>query len=829
MLSIELLGHCKVTYRRRALTLANAPRLQSLLAYLLFHRHQPIRRVQLSSLWWPDSSDARAAGNLRRLLHRLRKWLPASEFFLQVTPHHLQWTNEHPYVLDVDSFSEQLQRGELDGLEVAVGLYHGDLLPDCQDDWLSAHRARLREAYTQAQTQRLEAWKALGQWHKAISIAEELLQHEPYLDEVFRGLIQLHWHVGDRQAARLAYQRYSQILQEELGLVSVPPLSELLEHSLLHHTRREEPSVVSAPLAPLSLRFSQLTPQAQGLLWLMSIAGQQVPLELFHRAAAQLSTLAVLPREPSEATEALRSLVQQLKLNPSPRTALFAWLCEGLNGQFLVEYEPGIFGFVEESTQEWLVHRMSGAEQSALHLVVVEAWEQLANEGELIEPALLAWHWERAGDRQRAAQWYHKAAQAAVKRQHLQEAYSFYKAQLRLQPENTLEAVRSRLALGRDVLLVLGRYDEAHEELALCLTFAEALGEFQLLAKVSFAMGSLLHRKGDLPGAEALQRDAIQIFREAESRHDEVHALCEMAAMSSEQSDYTYALSLYQEAASLALAHELPELRGRALGGMATIAFVTGQYIQAMELYEKALQVYGQNSSLANESRTLNNLCVLYMEQGLLEQAEHFGRRSLHLRRQRGDQAGQGTALNNLAAIQWHRGNHHEALRLYREALSLWQNLDYPRGKGHTLNNIGGIESDLGEVSQALQTLSEALRCAKESNDRRLVAYNYLFTAICHRRAGSYTQAAETLDEAERCFITIEASSELVRCLCERGFLALALQQEAGPFLQSAQEQYPCTLPHTSQLGRLLLQLQEAIEARQKGSHLVHGAVAAIM
>lgn len=824
MLSVELLGHCKVTYRRQVLTLSHAPRLQSLLAYLLFHRQQPVRRAQLSSLWWPDVPDARAAGNLRRLLHRLRQWLPASERFLHIDRHHLQWSGSHPFVCDVDSFSAQLQRGDLDGWEAAVGLYRGELLPDCQDEWLTAHRTRLREAYAQAQEQRLSSWMALGEWHKAIAIAKELLQSEPYLDEIHHKFIQLQWHVGHQQAARMAYQHYRQTLQEELAITPSFSLRDILEETpIVRSSPHTDLFAESEPSIPISLRLSRLSPEARGLLWLMSIAGQQVPLALFHHAVPKLSALSSLSADSSEAMEALHSLAKQIERSPSPRTSLFAWLCEGLNGHVVVESQPGVFGFSEENVQSWLTEQMTGAEQSALHLIVAESWEYLAAQGEAIGLSLLAWHWEQAGEWDKAASWYHKAAEFAVEQQHLQDAYTFYRAHLRLQPEMTLETISSRLALGRDVLLVLGRYDEAHEELALCLDFAESFGESQLLARASFAMGSLLHRKGDLPGADALQQEAIKMFRVAATRQDEGHALCEMAAMASEQSRYAYALSLYEEAAGLASTHEFSELHGRALGGMATIAFVTGKYKQAMELYEKALQVYGQNSSLANEIRTLNNLCVLYMEQGLLEQAEQFGRRSLHLRQQRGDQAGQGTAFNNLAAIQWHLGHHQEALRLYREALSLWQHLDYPRGKGHTLNNIGGIECDLGLFSQALDTLTEALRCATESDDRRLVAYNYLFTAICHRRAGAYAQSADILDKAEHGFLSIDASSELVRCLCERGFLALAYHQDAEPFLVRAQEQYPSTLPKESLLGRVLMRLQRAVLARDEGKRLLHG------
>src|SRR5437899_4017752 len=72
-------------------TTVTVPRLQSLLAYLLLHRDAPQDRSHLAFLLWPDSTEAQAHTNLRKLLYQLRQSLPDADHFIQADNHILQW------------------------------------------------------------------------------------------------------------------------------------------------------------------------------------------------------------------------------------------------------------------------------------------------------------------------------------------------------------------------------------------------------------------------------------------------------------------------------------------------------------------------------------------------------------------------------------------------------------------------------------------------------------------------------------------------------------------------------------------------------------------
>ena len=108
VLRVHLLGEFRLYHGDQSVTTLNRARLQSLLAYLVLHRHAPQLRSHLASLFWPDTSEAQARTNLRNLLHALRHALPLADRYLQVTPQALQWRPDAPCTVDVADLHDAL-------------------------------------------------------------------------------------------------------------------------------------------------------------------------------------------------------------------------------------------------------------------------------------------------------------------------------------------------------------------------------------------------------------------------------------------------------------------------------------------------------------------------------------------------------------------------------------------------------------------------------------------------------------------------------------------------------------------------------------------------
>src|SRR5436305_7866314 len=109
-LHIHLLGDFLLVSGDTPVTTVNVARLQSLLAYLVLHRTAPQARSHLAFLLWPDSTEAQAYSNLRKLLTQLRQALPFANHFVYAVRQSLQWqpNPEVACMIDVEDFEQAL-------------------------------------------------------------------------------------------------------------------------------------------------------------------------------------------------------------------------------------------------------------------------------------------------------------------------------------------------------------------------------------------------------------------------------------------------------------------------------------------------------------------------------------------------------------------------------------------------------------------------------------------------------------------------------------------------------------------------------------------------
>jgi len=258
-LHIHLLGDFYLVYDSTPVTSVNTARLQSLLAYLVLHRNAPQLRHHLAFLFWPDSTEAQAHTNLRNLLHLLRQALPDADRFLYADSQTLQWWADTPFTLDVADFESALAQAERaeqardqamvrKALEEAVGLYRGDLLPSCYDDWILPERERLRQAFTETLEGLIRLLEGQRHYRAAIGHAQHLLRHDPLHEAAYRRLMRLHALVGDRAGALRAYHTCATVLQRELAVEPSSATRELYERLL-----RTDALPVPSPAPPAGL------------------------------------------------------------------------------------------------------------------------------------------------------------------------------------------------------------------------------------------------------------------------------------------------------------------------------------------------------------------------------------------------------------------------------------------------------------------------------------------------------------------------------------------------------------------------------------------------
>lgn len=281
-LYIRLLGDFQLTYADQPVLTVNQARVQSLLAYLLLHRHAPQARPHLAFTFWPDVSEAQARNNLRQMLHQLRHALPDATQFLQTDANTVQWVTTSPFHLDVAAFEAAARQADhvarsaaRDSLQTALACYGGELLPGCYDDWIAPERERLRRQAQHLCQQLIQQLEADREYVAALTVAQRLRQLDPLDETTYVSLMRLHALNQDRAGALHAYQECVTILQRELA---VEPGEEL--QTLYKRLRRvERQSTTSAPLTPPSdlLPLIGRQPEWERLRTLWQQAGRGQP------------------------------------------------------------------------------------------------------------------------------------------------------------------------------------------------------------------------------------------------------------------------------------------------------------------------------------------------------------------------------------------------------------------------------------------------------------------------------------------------------------------------------------------------------------------------
>ncbi len=261
-LHVRLLGDFSLVYDHAPVTGINAARLQSLLAFLLLHRHTPQSREHLAFLFWPDSVETQALNNLRKALHHLRRQLPDADLCIQADAKTVQWMPNAPFTLDISAFEQELdsarrsrEHGDSSALRAhltsAASVYLGDLLPGCYDDWIVPKREQLRDQFLTALSQLTSLLEDQEEYAAAIQFANQCLRHDPLSEPAYRHLMQLHMSNGDTGSALRVYHTCVTMLQRELG---VPP-SELTRQIYARLLNSNKLSAPSPELLPSSTRL----------------------------------------------------------------------------------------------------------------------------------------------------------------------------------------------------------------------------------------------------------------------------------------------------------------------------------------------------------------------------------------------------------------------------------------------------------------------------------------------------------------------------------------------------------------------------------------------
>lgn len=366
---------------------------------------------------------------------------------------------------------------------------------------------------------------------------------------------------------------------------------------------------------------------------------------------------------------------------------------------------------LREVTYETVLKRLRPLYHAQVAAWLVERSGERAGE----YAALIAEHWEQAGEMEKASEWYGRAGKQAAEAFAPETAVGYYRKALELAQTCQLPETRQVSwyeGLGA-ALHARARYAEAVEAYTAMGAAAEAAGGVVAQARALYRLAWLQEALGDFHAAlesseraERLAASAGEVGREACA-----YALHYRGWTLFRLGDTAGALTLAKQA--LALSTELGE---------------AGQHVQA---------------------RSLNLLGVTLMMLGHFEQAERHQEQALALHRALGDRRSVGTMLNNLGETAYRRGDYATAATRYQEALIIAREVGHRDCEMLYLNNLCGTRVRRGDYAAAEADLRKVIGMAGTASWFALSETYRFLAEVCLGQS----RTAEAWEAAQRALV----------------------------------------------------------------------------
>jgi DNA-binding SARP family transcriptional activator len=244
---VEFLGRTRVFSNGLEVTLTRQS--VSFLAYLALFREVDHPREVLIEQFWSSCEPARGRSCLGTALSRLRKTLQVEGTnWLELSPRgEPRISPVAPIRFDIVEFEagivpalavvdSKLEPALLDRLNAGLAHYRGDLLLGWYDNWVLTERERLRLLCLRGYRRLMEHHAATGDLENALAAGQSALRIEPLQELIQQRVIELYGVSGQRAAAIRQYNRFSEMLKDELGISPSKAT-----RSLIERIRTEQP------------------------------------------------------------------------------------------------------------------------------------------------------------------------------------------------------------------------------------------------------------------------------------------------------------------------------------------------------------------------------------------------------------------------------------------------------------------------------------------------------------------------------------------------------------------------------------------------------------
>lgn len=468
-------------------------------------------------------------------------------------------------------------------------------------------------------------------------------------------------------------------------------------------------------------RIDRLTEDARQALEIAAVIGRRFQRQVLGglvEVEARLDTwLAQLERN---------DLIRQAELDPQP-----------------------VYAFPDALVQEVAYDSLLVQRRQEFHRRIGETLEQILAGRLEQECELLAHHFSRSNDREKAMRYLDMAGR---------------KAQQEFANETALEHDSQLLDL-------LAREEATWQE------------RFDVLARRQQVYG-LVGRPEDR------QADLESMLALAEAHGDDARrsdALNELADLYLWTGQYTAAEEAAREALALKSALDDPGGRAAALHHLGVLDYYRGNYAAARSALEEAVRLRQETGDVGASAWSLMYLGMIHFFQGDYGQADEHHRQALQVAQDRQDWFQQGIHLTNAARVGLRLGEYESALEQFERSLEMKHRVGDRTGQGFSLFYLGLTHTYLERYEQAQQALDASLELRQQIQDERGIGYSLHGLGLVALGQARPQEAEDYFRRAYARHTELGLKAEAIASLSFLG-QALLAQDEASAAAQASQQ-----------------------------------------
>jgi predicted ATPase/class 3 adenylate cyclase len=404
---------------------------------------------------------------------------------------------------------------------------------------------------------------------------------------------------------------------------------------------------------------------------------------------------------------------------------------------------------------------------------------------------VIAEHYEKAGDRSLACEFYTRAAEQSRKRYAHEAATGYVDRALALigdDPGDDTLGMRWRLLDVRERTLELqGRRPQQRADLDVLQQLADALDDDRRRAELATRRSLLALRTGDYRSQESAARNAMELAARAQDHDLRLNAQRLLADALTRLGDSTAGREMAEKGLAESRVRGLSSLEGRFLNALTIIAGRQQDLVAMLELSQRATELRRAMGDHRNEAIGLSSLGTGWLELGELELARRHLEDALRLHRSVGDRALEPIVLANLSQLELWEGNKARAREHALAALDIAEAVQAADLQVLALWSMGNAELAAKQCIEAAQTFerAQAVACAIDSALQHDATAGTARVALSVGDFAAALQAIEPLLSRLERDVTLEGTlgTRLIQLTCYQ-VLAGCKDSRAGAVLE---------------------------------------------